>query len=64
MNKELILSNLCIYDKRNPDCFLDDDDEISSEVRENCACDNCFYGRKELAELTLKLLGDTESWKK
>lgn len=68
MEKEEVLSELCHYDKRNPDCVYDDDgikDHKDSLLREakrrekkevRCSCDNCFYGRTELAEYILKLL--------
>jgi len=48
-NKE-ILSNLCAYDKRNPENQSD-----WGEAKTPCYCDNCFYGRTELAEYILKL---------
>ena len=62
MNKETLeeaaeidLTNLCYYDKRNPDCSVDDEDiedHKKSLLKKNktCSCDNCFYGRTELTE--------------
>ena len=62
MNKETIeeaaeidLTNLCYYDKRNPDCSADDEtieDHKKSLLKKDktCSCDNCFYGRTELTE--------------
>ena len=52
---EIDLTNLCYYDKRNPDCSLDDEDiegHKKSLLKKNktCSCDNCFYGRTELTE--------------
>lgn len=47
MTVEDIKSNLCCYDKRNPDYY-------DGEVKENCYCDNCFYGRTILAEELIK----------
>jgi hypothetical protein len=47
-----IYEKLCSYDKRNPDCILEEDEE---KPREDCYCDNCFYGRHELAEIILDL---------
>jgi len=49
------LTNLCYYDKRNPDCSADDEDiedHKKSLLKNNktCSCDNCFYGRTELTE--------------
>jgi hypothetical protein len=49
------LSLLCHYDKRNPDCTMDDE-EIEAHKRrliwkkKTCSCDNCFYGRTVLTE--------------
>ena len=52
---EIDLTNLCYYDKRNPDCSVDDEDieeHKKSLLKKNktCSCDNCFYGRTELTE--------------
>ena len=52
---EIDLTNLCYYDKRNPDCSVDDEDiedHKKSLLKKNktCACDNCFYGRSKLTE--------------
>jgi hypothetical protein len=49
------LTNLCYYDKRNPDYSADDEDiegYKKSLLKKNktCSCDNCFYGRTELTE--------------
>lgn len=49
------LTNLCYYNKRNPDCSVDDEDiedHKKSLLKKNktCSCDNCFYGRTELTE--------------
>ena len=53
--QEIDLTNLCYYDKRNPDCSVDDEDiedHKKSLLKKNktCSCDNCFYGRTELTE--------------
>jgi hypothetical protein len=48
-----IKANLCIYDRRNPDYFMDDDD--TTLPRNGCMCDNCFYRRDVLAVELLKL---------
>lgn len=56
MNQTVIdLTNLCYYDKRNPDCSVDDEDiedHKKSLLKKNktCSCDNCFYGRSKLTE--------------
>ena len=78
MELNKILENLCCYDRRNPDCCLDEEDlkeheenrkikdaralkNLKSkgvkitEYKSSCSCDNCFYGRTELAEEILKL---------
>jgi len=52
---EIDLTNLCYYDKRNPDCSLDDEDiedhkKSLLKKDKTCSCDNCFYGRTELTE--------------
>ena len=49
-----VLSNLCYYDLRNPDCIYTDD-EISLYKKEICFCDNCFKGKNKLAEEILRL---------
>lgn len=60
MKMKDIASNLCYYDKRNPDNNLDimdlDDNEIEV-AKKDCHCDNCFYGRTKLAEYIIKLKG-------
>jgi hypothetical protein len=52
-----IFGSLCSYDQRNPRygqlIYLDPN---NPPVRSsNCACDNCFYGRHELALEILRL---------
>ena len=65
MELQEILENLCYYDKRNPDCTLDDEDIKDHEemlrrqekklgYKKGCSCDNCFYGRTKLAEELIK----------
>lgn len=49
MNIQEIYSNLCYYDKRNPDYV-----EHTAPLSSKCYCDNCFYGRTELAREILK----------
>ena len=48
---EKIESSLCYYDSRNP-YGRRSEEEIKPE---DCHCDNCFYGRTELAEEILRL---------
>ena len=55
---EIDLTNLCYYDKRNPDSTVDDEDiedHKKSLLKKNktCSCDNCFYGRSKLTEQLL-----------
>lgn len=56
MNIEEIKTNLCYYDKRNPLHFYDDRDELDVSSVVKCFCDNCFYGRTELAQELIKLI--------
>jgi len=51
MKLEDILHKLCYYDKRHPDFEQGD-----GKKTENCFCDNCFYGRTEMAEALLEQL--------
>jgi hypothetical protein len=52
---EEIKGNLCYYDAENPnnnlDCYYDEEER--PKPRENCHCDNCFYGRDKLARYIL-----------
>jgi hypothetical protein len=65
MTQEEILSRLCYYDLRNPNGVNDmldfspeiyEDEDFGEHAKENCSCDNCFYGRTQLAEYILKIL--------
>lgn len=60
MDIEEIKSNLCYYDKRNPDNNLEfgDDRDGTNPIDKSCFCDNCFYRRTKLAEYILKLLNE------
>ena len=50
-----ITSRLCVYDKRNPNFFMDEENYQEKLLStESCSCDNCFYGRHELADELLK----------
>jgi hypothetical protein len=56
---EIDLTNLCYYDKRNPDCSADDEDiedHKKSLLKKNktCSCDNCFYGLTKLTEQLIR----------
>jgi hypothetical protein len=59
MTIEDIYESLCAYDPRNPDY----DKDCEREPRTNCSCDNCFYGRDELALEILKLRKELEDSK-
>jgi hypothetical protein len=50
---EIDLSNLCYYDKRNPDYIPYNEDDLT-EMPKDCYCDNCFYGRTKLTEQLIK----------
>lgn len=58
MTRDQLLSKLCTYDSRNP--YWDGEGRS-----QNCGCDNCFYGRHELAEAALAAMDtrdqDTEA---
>ena len=55
MEIQKILENLCVYDKRNPDYdVMTNNGEWKKQ--KDCYCDNCFYGRTQLAEELLKYI--------
>jgi len=63
MTTSEIKENLCHYDNRNPNgviTYLDEqelkEEGLTGKAKENCACDNCFYGRTQLAEELLKYI--------
>jgi hypothetical protein len=59
---EEIKSKLCCYDPENPNNNLDAyDDEERPKARENCSCDNCFYGRDKLAVCLLSVLQNQQT---
>lgn len=47
MERNIVLSNLCYYDKRNP---LSQPMENPFRKEVKCHCDNCFHGRTLLAQ--------------
>lgn len=49
MTEKEIRENLCLYDARNPH-----HDPEDGGRHKDCCCDNCFYGRDELAVALLK----------
>jgi len=61
MEDKEVLASLCWYDPRNPDGEKDQEviDEHNRLLREKegkiCLCENCFYGRTELAEYIISL---------
>ena len=59
MDIEIIKSNLCWYDPRNTESIMDESDkeEMNKDSKE-CTCDNCFYGRHELANELLEFLNN------
>ena len=63
MEKKDVLSKLCYYDKRNPECVMTDE-EIEEREKSNrytsCSCDNCFYGRTKMAEHILSIENNSD----
>lgn len=65
MTEAQVKTNLCIYDRRNPDFMIaeeygydkEDIDATGNFAKPNCGCDNCFYSRHKLAEEILRLMG-------
>lgn len=52
-----VYTYLCVYDERNPHYInLDYLDYVPGVPRENCFCDNCFYGRDKLAMEIIRLV--------
>lgn len=51
-----LLTRLCYYDIRCPDGINYQIKDHRTTKPEICNCDNCFYGRTELAEQQLELL--------
>ena len=66
MTKEEIKEELCYYDTRNPDnvaIYGMTEQEIKENgygehKKEDCFCDNCYYGRTKLAEELLKYVSN------
>lgn len=52
MTEQEIKENLCYYDPRNPDGL----NAYGNYKKEDCSCDNCFYGRAKMAEELLKYI--------
>jgi hypothetical protein len=60
LTQDDILSNLCLYDIKNPNNIIHDKEDIKDHKSEvlkkgRCFCDNCFYNRTVLAEKILQL---------
>lgn len=58
MKIEKVYSCLCSYDSRNPlfgDLGWIGEEFLPKPAEENCACDNCFYRRDELAREIIRL---------
>lgn len=58
MTEQEILSNLCYYDKRNPDY-----DAENGEKPKDCYCESCFRGQTKMAEYILELKSQIEKLK-
>lgn len=55
---EIITKNLCVYDLRSDmydDLFSCNGDDMP-KPRNDCFCDNCFYGRDKLAIYAIDLI--------
>ncbi len=74
MELEKLKKELCYYDNRNPDNCVDKSDLTESELNKPqikfedyatvlCSCDNCFYGRTELADYILNIMTKQEKLK-
>jgi len=62
MKMSEIAKELCYYDTRNPDgvkSYMTKEEIIdegyTATSKHDCCCDNCFYGRTNLALYILKL---------
>jgi|TARA_R110000822_G_scaffold6851_8_gene28646 hypothetical protein len=55
-----VYENLCTYDLRNPDNTVLDEYDVRVAP---CYCDNCFYGRTELAEKILSMENEIDAFK-
>lgn len=58
MTLKEVHENLCSKDMRNPswrDLYGHEDVVDIPKPRENCTCDNCFYGRDKLALEIIRL---------
>lgn len=53
---------LCYYDQRNPynEINWESNDKEFDKTDKDCFCDNCFYGRTELAEIILELISEQQ----
>ena len=58
-----VYSNLCRHDRRSIEfkdqleyMSIEEAEEDAEEPRTDCSCDNCFYGRDELALVILELV--------
>ncbi len=58
MELEKVYEQLCVHDSRYPDFISIHRNYEPNEIpapRQNCFCDNCFYGRDTLALEILRL---------
>jgi hypothetical protein len=63
-----IANKLCNYDTRNPDGVITyltkeeiEEEGLTTKAKDDCACDNCFYGRTPLAKYIIKLKSELNS---
>ncbi len=50
-----VLDYLCYHNPLSPDYDEEDEKDDPQDKSKQCYCDNCFYGRDELAKEILKL---------
>lgn len=66
MTIQEIKERLCYHDLRHPDVEYTSgmtiqelkEDGCGQHARKDCSCDNCFYGRTEMAEELLKYVSN------
>jgi hypothetical protein len=64
MEEDSVKEKLCYHDRRNPHFAIKEENGYDIEEvnatgnysKEDCYCDNCFYGRSNLAEEILRLM--------
>lgn len=63
MDRKDIYARLCFYDRRNPNGIYSYGEPDADDLPQHglpCACENCFYGRTELADALLDAMDAIE----